>query len=103
GSRHFVWLYSLGSIVLYCPIIAWLLYEQRPHFGTLQWLALTGTSVLHLGYSLALQAGYRVSDLSLVYPIARGSGPLLSFVAATLFLHEPANGLSVLGVLLIVT
>jgi drug/metabolite transporter (DMT)-like permease len=102
GSRHFVWLYSLGSIILYCPIIGWLLYEQRPHFGTLQLLALTGTSVLHLGYSLALQAGYRVSDLSLVYPIARGSGPLLSFVGATLLLGEQPTVLAGLGMALIV-
>src|SRR6185437_16632830 len=102
GSRHFVWLYSLGSIVLYCPIIAWLLYEQRPHFGALQWLALTGTSVLHLGYSLALQAGYRVSDLSLVYPIARGSGPLLAFVGAAALLGERVTWLSALGLVLIV-
>lgn len=102
GSRHFVWLYSLGSIVLYCPIIGWLLYAQRPHFGTLEWLALTGTSVLHLGYSLALQAGYRVSDLSLVYPIARGSGPLLSFVGATILLGEQPTWLAGLGLVLIV-
>jgi drug/metabolite transporter (DMT)-like permease len=102
GSRHFVWLYSMGSIVLYLPIVSWILLEQRPHFGRLQWLALLGTSVLHLGYSLVLQAGYRVSDLSLVYPIARGSGPLLSFVGATLLLGEQPTVLAGLGLVLIV-
>ncbi len=60
------------------------------------------TGVLHMGYSLTLQAGYRVSDLSLVYPLARGTGPLLSFLAATFLLNEPAGLVSVLGVLLIV-
>ena len=102
GSRHFVWLYSIGSIILYAPIIGYILYAQRPHFGMLECLALTGTSVLHLGYSLALQAGYRVSDLSLVYPIARGSGPLLSFVGAVLLLGEPPSVLAGLGLVLIV-
>jgi drug/metabolite transporter (DMT)-like permease len=102
GSRHFVWLYSIGSIVLYVPIIGWIFYAQRPHFGMLECLALTGTSVLHLGYSLALQAGYRVSDLSLVYPIARGSGPLLSFVGATILLGERPTVLAGLGLVLIV-
>jgi drug/metabolite transporter (DMT)-like permease len=67
-----------------------------------QWLALTGTAVLHLGYSLALQAGYRASDLSLVYPIARGSGPLLSFVGAVLLLGERPTLLAALGLVLIV-
>jgi drug/metabolite transporter (DMT)-like permease len=102
GSRHFVWLYSIGSIVLYLPIILWILVEERPHLGVTECLALTATSVLHLGYSLALQAGYRASDLSLVYPIARGSGPLLSFVGATLLLGEQPTLLAWLGLVLIV-
>jgi drug/metabolite transporter (DMT)-like permease len=102
GSRHFVWLYSVGSLALYIPVVAWIVCTQRPQFGPAQWLALTGTSVLHLGYSLALQAGYRASDLSLVYPIARGSGPLLSFVGAVLLLGERPTLLAALGLVLIV-
>src|SRR5687768_5451360 len=102
GSRHFVWLYSLGSVILYAPAVAWVLITDRPQFETAHWLALLMTGILHLGYSLTLQAGYRVSDLSLVYPLARGTGPLLSFIAATFILKEPASAFSVLGVLLIV-
>jgi drug/metabolite transporter (DMT)-like permease len=102
GSRHFVWLCSIGSLVLYGPIVAWIAIIERPQFTVIHWLALLATGILHMGYSLLLQAGYRVSDLSLVYPIARGTGPLLSFIAATFILQEPANSLSVLGVLLIV-
>ncbi len=102
GSRHFVWLYSVGSIVLYIPVVAWVFWTQKPHFGEREYLALAGTGVLHLAYSLTLQAGYRVSDLSLVYPIARGSGPLLSFLGAAVLLGEPPTLLSGLGLLLIV-
>ncbi len=102
GSRHFVWLYSVGSIALYCPIIAWILVTQRPHFGAIECLALSATAVLHIGYSLVLQAGYRTSDLSLVYPIARGTGPLLSFVGATVLLGERPTVLAGLGLVLIV-
>jgi uncharacterized membrane protein len=101
-SRHFVWLYSLGSVVIYAPAILWVLVYQRPQFEAIHWLALLMTGVLHMGYSLLLQAGYRVSDLSLVYPLARGTGPLLSFIAATFILQEPASAFSVLGVVLIV-
>lgn len=103
GSRHFVWLYSLGSVVLYAPAVAWVLLVERPRFEPIHGLALLMTGVLHMGYSLTLQAGYRVSDLSLVYPLARGTGPLLSFLAATFILQEPANLFSVAGVLLIVS
>lgn len=102
ASRHIVWLYSIGSLILYAPIIAYIVIVQRPRFEAIHWIALFATGVLHMGYSLLLQAGYRASDLSLVYPIARGTGPLLSFLAATFLLGEPAGALSIVGVLLIV-
>jgi drug/metabolite transporter (DMT)-like permease len=102
GSRHFVWLYSVGSSLLYLPVIIWICIQQWPHFEPRHYLALAATSVLHLGYSLSLQAGYRTSDLSLVYPIARGFGPLLSFVGAVLLLGEQPTVLSAFGLVLIV-
>jgi drug/metabolite transporter (DMT)-like permease len=70
--------------------------------GPLPWIALLATAVLHLAYSLALQAGYRAGDLSLVYPIARGSGPLLSFAGAALLLGERPGWIALAGVLLVV-
>ena len=103
GSRHFVWLYSIGSVLIYSPIVLWIVLMERPTFELRHWLALGATAVLHLCYSLVLQAGYRASDLSLVYPLARGSGPLLSFVAAVTLLGERVTWLSVLGVVLIVS
>jgi|HigsolmetaAR202D_1030399.scaffolds.fasta_scaffold00693_4 drug/metabolite transporter (DMT)-like permease len=103
GSRHFVWLYSVGSVIVYTPAVLWILVRERPHFEWIHGLALLATGVLHLGYSLILQAGYRASDLSLVYPLARGSGPLLSFIAAVVLLGERVTGLSVLGVVLVVS
>ena len=48
--------------------------------------ALVATSVLHLLSSLSLQTGYRHSDLSVVYPIAPGTGPPLLFIGAGLLL-----------------
>lgn len=102
GSRHFILLYSVGSVVLYLPVIVWVCIHDRPRFGATEYLALTATSVLHLGYSLSLQAGYRASDLSLVYPIARGFGPLLSFLGAVLLLDEHPTALSALGLVMIV-
>lgn len=103
GSRHFVWLYSVGSVVLYTPVVGWIVLYERPQFQTVHWLALLATAVLHLGYSLVLQAGYRASDLSLVYPLARGSGPLLSFFAAVALLGERITWLSLVGVALVVS
>jgi drug/metabolite transporter (DMT)-like permease len=102
ASRHFVWMYSVGSALLYLPVIIWIFTQERPHLETAHYLSLLATSVLHLGYSLSLQAGYRASDLSLVYPIARGFGPLISYVAAVVLLGEKATVLSAVGLGLIV-
>ena len=101
-SRHFVWLFSAGSVLIYGPVVVAVLIVERPVFESRHWLALAATSVLHLLYSLSLQTGYRHSDLSVVYPIARGTGPLLSFIGAGLLLGEAFTAQSVAGMLLIV-
>ena len=103
SSNHFVWMYSALSVCLYTPIVIWIVWTTRPQFQLIHWLALSATAVLHIGYSLMLQAGYRASDLSLVYPLARGSGPLLSFFLAVFILGERITWISVAGVLLIVS
>jgi drug/metabolite transporter (DMT)-like permease len=102
GARHFVWLYSALSVLLYTPVVLGIVWQTRPQFTSIHWLALSASAVLHIGYSLILQAGYRASDLSLVYPLARGSGPLLSFFLAVWILGESSTWLSLLGVLLVV-
>jgi drug/metabolite transporter (DMT)-like permease len=101
-SRHFVWLFSAGSVLIYGPVVIAVLIVERPVFEARHWLALAATSVLHLLYSLSLQTGYRHSDLSVVYPIARGTGPLLSFIGAGLLLGEALTVQAVAGMLLIV-
>jgi len=101
-SRHFVWLFSAGSVLVYGPVVAAVVFVERPVFELRHWLTLAATSVLHLLYSLSLQTGYRHSDLSVVYPIARGTGPLLSFIGAAMLLGEVPTAQSVAGMLLIV-
>jgi drug/metabolite transporter (DMT)-like permease len=50
-----------------------------------------------------LQRGYEVADLSVVYPLARGSGPLLSVFAAVVLLGERPGVWGLLGAGLVVT
>ncbi|HET7810343.1 MAG TPA: DMT family transporter [Steroidobacteraceae bacterium] len=101
-SRHFVWLFSAGSVLVYAPVVIGVVWVEQPQFTPRHWLALATTSVLHLLYSISLQAGYRHSDLSVVYPVARGTGPLLSFIGAAWLLGEAPTLQSALGMLLIV-
>ena len=63
---------------------------------------MAGSGLLHIGYFSALQHAYEKGDLSVVYPLARGSGPLLSVAAAILFLGERPSALALAGSLLIV-
>src|SRR4051812_48856842 len=60
------------------------------------------SGALHSLYFVLLQRGYRDGDLSLVYPLARGTGPLLATVAAIVFFAERPSLLALAGGALIV-
>ncbi len=65
------------------------------------WPYLVVTSLLQLTYFVFLTAAYSRADLSFVYPIARGSAPVIVLVVAVLVLGEAASGAQVAGVLTI--
>lgn len=88
GGPELIWLFSLLSVVIYMPVAGWVLLAERPEISVLAWVFVMGSAVLHLGYFLLLQTGYRKGDLSLVYPVARATGPLLSTSFAVLLLDE---------------
>ena len=101
GGAVFVWLFGLFSVVIYAPLAVVLVVLQRPHLGLAQLVFMFGSGALHLGYFVVLQRGYAVGDLSLVYPLARGTGPLLATVGAVVLLGERPGPLVLSGVLLI--
>jgi drug/metabolite transporter (DMT)-like permease len=101
GGTAFVWLFGAVSACLYAPLAAAVVYFVRPHIGAIQLVFIAGTAVLHLVYFLMLQAGYRIGDLSLVYPLARGTGPMLSAAAAILFFGERPTPIAMAGTVLI--
>ena len=99
----FVWLYGALSTALYTPAALWVLVRERPQLGALEIGVMMGSALVHLAYFLVLQRGYRVGDLSVVYPLARGTGPLLSSMAAVALLGERPTALAVGGAVLIAT
>ncbi|MEU0789945.1 DMT family transporter [Amycolatopsis sp. NPDC005961] len=102
GGTQFVWLYYTASAVVLLPVTVVLLVveDDRPQWSWL--VAAVVTSVLHIVYGIVLQRGYRVGDLSVVYPVARGTGPLLSVLAAVLVLGERPGRLGLLGAFLVI-
>lgn len=70
-----------------------------PHAGSWPYLILS--ALLHNGYYFYLLAAYRAGDLSHVYPIARGTGPLIVACLCGPLLGDSLAALGVAGVLLI--
>jgi drug/metabolite transporter (DMT)-like permease len=100
GDAAFVWLFTALASALYAPVAIALLLQQ-PSFNLITLLLMIGSGALHVVYYLLLQQGYRVGDLSLVYPLARGTGPMLSTAAAIVAFGERPSLLAILGVVLI--
>lgn len=101
GGVGFVWLFAAFSTLIYAPLALGLVIWQKPQIGLIQIAFIFGSAVLHTLYYLLLDKGYRVGDLSLVYPLARGSGPLLAVAAAILFLGERPSPLAIAGAIMI--
>lgn len=103
GGARFLWLAALLAVVLWAPLAVGFALTSRATLAATV-LAVTVSGGLHLAYSLMLQAGYRAGDLSLVYPLARGTGPLVAVSVAVLVRGErptvaalTGGGLVVLG------
>lgn len=86
----------VAGIVAFAPAAA-LAWEAEPQV----WPFLAVTSLLQLTYFVLLTAAYTRSDLSVVYPIARGGAPVLVLVAGVVVLGEGASAAQVVGVLLV--
>jgi uncharacterized membrane protein len=103
GGALFIWWYSVATAVLYLPVVLWIAATGGIALGAAVAGAIAASGLLHLGYSVSLQTGYRRADLSVVYPVARGTGPLLSVAGAILILGEPLTGAVMAGGALVVT
>lgn len=103
GGPELVWLFSVIAAVLYVPVVGWLVFVDQPTLGGREIAFCVASALLHLAYFLLLQQGYRQGDLSLVYPTARATGPLLSTVFAVAVLGEHLTLPIFLGGLAIIT
>jgi drug/metabolite transporter (DMT)-like permease len=97
GGMETVWLYSFIGTVVYAP---WA-YSQWPAIGWREAFSLAGSCFWQLLYFICLQQAYKHGDLSLVYPVARGSGPLAAAIGAMILYQESASGLAWLGIAMI--
>lgn len=101
GGTAFVWLFAVVSTLIYAPLAAAAIWWVKPQFGWPHYAMMAASAILHTAYYMLLDRGYRSGDLSIVYPIARGTGPLITVLFAVLLLQERPTALAVTGALLI--
>lgn len=102
GGLPFVYLVGLLINAGYIPVIGTYWYFKHPVLPPLALGAIFVSGILKTGYSLFLQRGYRTGDFSLIYPLARGTGPLLSALGAILIFGERPSAVALSGAIVIV-
>ena len=86
-----------GLVALSLP----LLFLVPPPRGV-EWAVLAGAMVIHTGYKTLMAATYDRGAYTVVYPVVRGTGPLLTVLAAGVVFGEAFTGLQWAGVGLLV-
>ena len=93
----FVWWMLVWGVLLYSPV----LLLAHPAIPALVWGILAVSALLEVFYFLAIARAYRLGDLSLVYPLARGTAPLFLLLWTVLFLADPLSLWGMAGIGLI--
>lgn len=102
GGVAFVFLVNIFATLIYAPLVIPVLMVQQTQFNSTALSFIIGSAVIHIFYLLMLQRGYQVGDLSLVYPLARGTAPMLSTVVAIALLGERPSPLAITGLICII-
>ena len=102
GDARFAFFTGVLMMLVWAPLGLWQSWLQLPEWGWKAYGVVVVSGFLHVGYYLVLLRGYREADLTVVYPLARGSGPLLSSTMAILFLGEKLSALGTIGIAAVV-
>ena len=102
GGPELIWLISILSNIFYLPAIIYIFVVQMPTFGMVEIGFVIVSSIMHVVYFMLLQRGYRHGDLSLVYPLARSTGPIVSLIFAVIFLNEVVTLQIIAGSMIII-
>ena len=98
GDVRFACFTAVVLMVFWAPVGLWAGWNQVPLWGWREWGLVSLSGVVHVIYYIFLLRGYRKADLTVVYPLARGSGPLLSSLGAILLLGEEITATGIAGI-----
>jgi len=102
GDARFATFTGLLMALIWAPLGIWLGWDALPTWGSVEWSFVAASGILHVLYYVTLLRGYRKADLTVVYPLARGSGPLLSSLVAILVLGEQITAFGAVGIVAVV-
>jgi drug/metabolite transporter (DMT)-like permease len=102
GGAGFMALVALVASVLWAPLALGQWVWQGYAFRPVHLVPILASAAIHTAYFLLLDRGYRHGDLSVVYPLARATGPVLTIVAAILLLGERPGSLALAGAALVI-
>lgn len=102
GDVRFAGFTSIIMMLIWAPVGIYFGWDVVQNWGWVEWGSIGASGVLHVLYFITLLRGYRKADLTVVYPLARGFGPLLSSSAAILFLGEKVSLVGALGIVAVV-
>jgi drug/metabolite transporter (DMT)-like permease len=97
----FIWWFLLISVIIYAPVL--LYYYPKITIPPTGSLCIVATGLIHGVYFWFMGGAYQRGDLSLVYPLARGSGPMFVPILAVLLLHEEIALLGAMGIVMIIS
>ena len=83
-----------GFFVITLPVV--LFFVPAP--GLRDLLILLGATLIHLVYKITMARAYEKAAYTVVYPVVRGTGPLVTVAAASIFFHEHFTGVQWIGV-----
>lgn len=102
GGLPFIFVVGCVICTCYVPVLTVYFFSRPFDLSSTALLWIFGSGILKTSYTLFLQRSYRHGDFSLVYPVARGTGPFLSTCAAIVLLGERPSILALIGGLVIV-
>ena len=101
ATRPFWWLVYIITVVITVPAL--FIYDPQAlsNITPIGWLVIALSAPIHVIYGQVLQIGYKKSDYSIVYPTARGTGPLITVLCAVLILGDRPSFWGWIGIALI--
>jgi len=99
GDLSVIWIGSVMACVALAPFIFFLTPDQFAFSKVYPYIIASG--IIHTIYFSALAKTYEQGEISIVYPIARGSGVVGTAIAAFLFLQERISVIGTIGILVI--